>query len=246
MREIGRLRADVLASQALAYLALAGYVAAVYAAVAVGIGSVLGRPQPDLALSVAATAVVAVTFERARGAARRLAGRLVYGRRTTPYQAVARLSRQAAVAYATDEVLPTMAKVLADGLGAARARVWLRVGGTFRLAATWPDVPGGPVTVSLAPGELPGVAGGDHAVAVRHQGELLGALAVAKPAGDRLTPVEQRLLGHLAAQAGLALRNVRLTAELEERVAESAAQGAALRASRARVVAAQDAERRRL
>ena len=246
MRENGRLRADVLASQALAYLALAGYVAAVYAAVVVGIGAVLGRGQPDLALSVAATAIVAVTFEPARDAAWRLASRVIYRRRTTPYQALSRLAKRAGAAYATDEVLPMMAKVLADGLGAARCQVWLRVGETFRLAATWPDVPAGSQRLSLAAGELPGVAGGDHAVAVRHQGELLGALAVAKPAGDRLTPVEQRLLGHLAAQAGLTLRNVRLAAELEERVVESEAQAAALRASRARIVAAQDAERRRL
>jgi signal transduction histidine kinase len=100
--------------------------------------------------------------------------------------------------------------------------------------------------VSLVAGELPGIAGGDQVVVVRHQGEVLGALAVAKPAGDRLTPVERRLLGDLAAQAALALRNVRLTAELEQRVAESAAQATVLRASRARIVAAQDAERRRL
>jgi signal transduction histidine kinase len=246
MRENGRLRADVLASQALAWLVLAGYVAAVYAAVVVGVGAVLGRGQPDLALSVAATAIVAVTFERARDGAWRLASRLVYGRRTTPYQALSRLSKQAAAAYATDEVLPTMAKILAGGLGAAHSRVWLRVGETFRLAASWPEAPTGPERVSLVAGELPGIAGGDQVVVVRHQGEVLGALAVAKPAGDRLTPVERRLLGDLAAQAALALRNVRLTAELEQRVAESAAQATVLRASRARIVAAQDAERRRL
>jgi signal transduction histidine kinase len=246
MRENRRLRAHALANQALAWLVLAGYVGAVYVVVVVGVGTVLGRELPDLALSVAATTIVAVTFERARDAGRRLASRLVYGQRATPYETLSRLSKQAAGAYATDEVLPTMAKVLADGLGATRAQVWLRVEETVRLAASWPDAPAGVEQLPLVGGELPAISAVDHVMEVRDQGELLGALAVAKPAGDPLTPVEHRLLADLAAQAGLALCNVRLTAELEQRVAESSTQALELRASRARIVAAQDAERRRL
>src|SRR5207253_3048473 len=79
----------------------------------------------------------------------------------------------------------------------------------------------------------------DRAVAVRHQGDLLGALTVAKRQGESLTPVEDKLLDDLAAQAGLVLKNVGLTAELLARLEE-------LRASRQRLVAAQDDERRRL
>jgi signal transduction histidine kinase len=60
----------------------------------------------------------------------------------------------------------------------------------------------------------------------------LGALAVAKAAGDPVSPVEDKLVTDLAAQAGLVLRNVRLIEDL--------------RASRQRIVAAQDEERRRL
>jgi signal transduction histidine kinase len=81
--------------------------------------------------------------------------------------------------------------------------------------------------------------GADRMVAVRHQGELLGALSLNKRAGEALTPVEDSLLAHLAAQAGLVLRNVGLTADLQVRLAE-------LRASRKRLVSAQDEERRRL
>jgi signal transduction histidine kinase len=246
MRKGRRIRADVLASRALLALTLAGFVAVVYATVVVGIGAALGRPQPDLALSVAATAIVAVTFERVREAGQRLAGRLVYGERATPYQALSRLTEQAAGTYATAEVPPRMARVLADGIGAARAQVWLRVEDTLRLSASWPEVATAAQQVALAAGDLPGIPGADHVVAVRHHGELLGALAVTMPVGDPLTPVERGLLGDLAVQAGLALRNVRLTTELEQRVAETSARAAELRASRARVVAAQDAERRRL
>jgi signal transduction histidine kinase len=74
---------------------------------------------------------------------------------------------------------------------------------------------------------------------VRHQGELLGALSVSKRKGESLTPIEEKLLEDLAHQAGLVLKNVGLTADLQRRLEE-------LRASRQRLVAAQDQERRRL
>jgi hypothetical protein len=50
------------------------------------------------------------------------------------------------------------------------------------------------------------------------------ALAVTKRAGDPISPAEERLLNDLAAQASLAMRNVRLAAELRARVEEVSAQ----------------------
>ena len=73
---------------------------------------------------------------------------------------------------------------------------------------------------------------GEHAAEVRHQGELLGALSVRMPANDPMNPTREKLVADLAAQAGLVLRNVRLIEEL--------------RASRQRLVAAQDEERRKI
>jgi len=70
------------------------------------------------------------------------------------------------------------------------------------------------------------------AVPVRHQGELLGALAITKSAADPVSPSDEKLVADLASQAGLVLRNVRLIEEL--------------RASRQRLVAAQDEERRKI
>jgi signal transduction histidine kinase len=75
--------------------------------------------------------------------------------------------------------------------------------------------------------------------AVRHGDELLGALALRKPPNEPLSVTESRLLEDLAAQAGLVLRNVRLTADLQANVEE-------LRASRRRLVDAQDEERRKI
>jgi signal transduction histidine kinase len=79
--------------------------------------------------------------------------------------------------------------------------------------------------------ELPALPVGT-AFEVRDQGELLGALTVEMPANDPMNPVREKLGHDLASQAGLVLRNVRLIEEL--------------RASRQRLVAAQDEERRKI
>jgi signal transduction histidine kinase len=134
-----------------------------------------------------------------------------------------------------------MARVLAEGTGAEQATVWLRSGSELRAAAAWP-VPEEAIEkreMQVVGQELLPIAGADRAVAVQHQGELLGALTVTKRAGESMTPIETKLLADLAHQAGLVLKNVGLTAELLQRLEE-------LRASRQRLVAAQDEERRRL
>jgi signal transduction histidine kinase len=81
---------------------------------------------------------------------------------------------------------------------------------------------------------------------VRHRGELLGALSINKRPGEALTPVEEKLLTDLAAQAGLVIRNVRLTVELKARLRESSARAAELRAARQRLVAAGNVARSQL
>jgi signal transduction histidine kinase len=82
-------------------------------------------------------------------------------------------------------------------------------------------------------------AAGEQLALVRHQGDLLGALSVLRRGDEPFTPAQDKLLSELAAQAGLVLRNVRLTAELAARLAD-------LSASRQRIVTAQDQERLRI
>ena len=233
---------DVVISRTLVYGALAAFITSVYVGIVVGIGTLVGSGgKPNLVLSIVATAVVAVAFQPVREWLQKFANQLVYGNRATPYEVLSEFSERVAESYAADDVLPRMARVLAEGTGAARAQVWLRSGASLRAAAAWPSVSGdapigGPVPVT---GQLLPHLPADQAVPVRHQGELLGALTVTKRAGESLTPVEGKLLADLAAQAGLVLKNVGLTAELLQRLDE-------LRASRQRLVAAQDEERRRL
>jgi signal transduction histidine kinase len=227
---------DVVLSRALVYGALAAFITAVYVGIVVGIGTLIGsRGQANLGLSIAATAVVAVAFQPVRERIERVANRLVFGARATPYEVLAEFSHRVAGAYADEEVLGRLARVLGEGTGAASASVWIRGDGHQVVAATWP---------ALAP-PLPADAA-DRVATVRHQGEDLGELAIKKRAGEPMTPVEENLLTDLAAQAGQVLRNVRLTADLQARLEQISAQAADLRESRQRIVAAQDAERRRL
>jgi len=115
--------------------------------------------------------------------------------------------------------------------------VWLRVGDELRLAASWPEQDTKPAGRRLESGEPPPMPDTAAAVPVQYQGELLGMLAVMKR--EDITPTETRLVNDLAHEAGLALKNERLTAELSQRLEE-------LTVSRQRLVTAQDTERRRI
>jgi signal transduction histidine kinase len=120
-----------------------------------------------------------------------------------------------------------MARVLGEGTGAEEAVVWLRVGDSLRPTAVWPaDV--------AAPTAPP-----PDAVDVVHHGDVLGAVSVRMPANDPMNPTKAKLVDDLAAQAGLVLMNVGLTAELRTRLND-------LKAAQKRLVSAQDHERRHL
>ncbi|MGD0196233.1 MAG: histidine kinase [Candidatus Dormibacteria bacterium] len=231
---------DFIISRALIYGALAVLITAVYVGIAVGIGTLVGSGgKPNLGLSILATAIVAVGFQPVRERIQKVANRLVYGQRATPYEVLSEFSGRVAETYAADEVLPRMAQVLQEGTAAASATVWLRVNAELRAAATYPDAPDGHPSLPMSNGTLPELPEATHTVEVVHQGELLGALSVTKRRGDGLTPIEEKLVDDLAHQAGLVLKNVGLSADLQARLHE-------LRASRQRLVSAQDMERRRL
>jgi signal transduction histidine kinase len=237
---------DVVINRAIVFGALAVFIGGVYVAVVVLLGGAIGATTTNPALSIAATAAVAVLFEPVRARVQRVANRLVYGERATPYEVLSRFSDRIGGTYATEDVLPRTARILAEGTGAERVDVWLRVGDTLQPGASWPAEGARAQTVDLDGGALPAFPGTDAAVAVREREELLGAVTVTKPAGETMTPAETELLTGLASQAGLVLSNVRLTAELRSRLDEIARRSEELRASRQRIVTTQDTERRRL
>jgi signal transduction histidine kinase len=243
---------DLVVSRALVYGVLAALITAAYLGLVVGVGAIVGigafsGSGEDVLLSLLATVGIALAFQPLRERARRLANRVVYGNRATPYEVLSGLSERMAGTYATEDLLPEMVRILGEGTGATKAEAWLRVGEDLRRAAVWPeDADDVPEPHSILNGELPSLPNAERAVAVRHQEEVLGALTVTKPASEPLTSIEEKLLADLASQAGLVLRNARLTAELRQRLEQITVQANELRASRQRLVKAQDEERRRL
>ena len=234
---------DRVISRALLYGILAGFVTAVYVGVVVGVGRVVGDQGADrgnLGLSILATGIVALAFEPVKERVNRLVNRLVYGKRATPYEVLSEFCEKVADTVATEDLLSRLARILAEGTGAQKADVWLVIGDEARPAASWPVTDGSaPAALPVVNGQLPPMGGVSAVVPVRHHGELLGALAVTKPGRESLSPTEEKLVSDVGAQAGLVLRNGRLTAELMARLEE-------LKASRLRLVAAQDEERRRM
>jgi signal transduction histidine kinase len=221
---------DIVINRAVVYGTLAVFITLVYVGLVVGIGTLVGNSHSPL-LSAVAAAVVAVAFQPVRLWARRLANRVVYGSRATPYEVLSDFAERIAGTYAAEGVLPQMAQIVAAGTGAERTVVWLRVGDELRAEASSGDAPA-TTSIRIDGPTMPAMPDGEFAAPVTDQGELLGAVSVRMPRAEPLSEAGERLIGDVAAQAGLVLSNARLIEEL--------------RASRQRLVAAQDEERRKL
>ncbi len=235
----GLYQIDVIINRAVQYGLLSAALTGVYAGIVLGIGTLAGYAGGPV-LTIAAAVTIAVLFQPVRQRARLIANRLVYGQRATPYQVLADFAEDMAGQLDFDTALDRMASILAGATGAVRVEVWVRVGAQLRPQVIWPRGSAPPAAVPLAgDAELPTFELATRAVAVRHGDELLGALTLQKPRNEPVTAAEDKLLTHLASQAGLVLRNVRLTAELQATIDD-------LRASRRRLVKAQDEERQRI
>jgi signal transduction histidine kinase len=236
----GLYEIDVIINRTVVYGLLGAAVTAVYGLVVLGIGSLIGYGVGNPVLTTAAALAIALLFQPLRRQAQRVANRVVYGERATPYQVLSDFAENMAGTLGLDQMMDRMASVLALGTGATRVDVWVRVGAELRPAAAWPHDSAVPDAVALDQGgALPSFDGVTRAIAVRQGDELLGALTLHKPKNEPLSVAEDKLLQDLASQGGLVLRNVRLTTELRSTIDE-------LRASRRRLVEAQDAERRKI
>ena len=221
----------VVIRRTLLYGLLAAFITLTYVAVVVGLGRLVGAgSSEDLPLSIAATALVAIAFQPVRSRLERFANRLVYGTVTSPYDLMAGMSRRIASAMTPDQTLAELAEVTAHGLRSRAARVQLfGAGEAAPQEATWPAFEPAvdpPPTFPISR-------------TVIHGGEAVGEIAVEPRADDPPGPAELAMLDDLASHAGVALRNLRLTGELQQKLVE-------LRASRQRLVEAQNEERRRM
>ena len=217
---------DVVVRKTLVAGLVAAAFTAIYALVVVAAGAVTGRSGSS-GLTFAAAALAAVAFQPLRAKAGLLADRLVYGKRATPYEVLSDFAGRIAGTSSTEDVLPQMARMIAEATGAERAEVWLRQSGSEHLEAAWPAAPASELQPRGAEPD-----GRTRAFAVDHRGERLGSLRVTCSLREPLTPAGERLVRDVAAQAGLVLRNVALIEDL--------------RASRQRLVTAADEARRGL
>jgi signal transduction histidine kinase len=222
---------DLFVSRALLSVGLAAFIGLVYVTVVVVVGQVIGSGG-STGLKVVATAIVALAFEPVRERLGRVANRLVYGERATPYEVMAQTGDRLAGAISVDEILPDIAEATVRGTGAVAGQVTAFLPGGGSTTVEWPAAG----TATSFPIVVP----------VSYCDEEVGRISLATVHGERLRPEAEELLAALAAQAGIAVNNARLTIELEARLREISAQADELRASRQRIVAARHAQRQRV
>jgi signal transduction histidine kinase len=260
---------DRLLVHAIALVGLAGLVAGVYFAIVLGLGR---RPTGDegtlLVAAMAAAAVVALVYAATRERLTRFASRLVYGERPPPSDVLRAFGGRMTRALPLEEFLLQLAELLHRTLALTAAEVWTASAGM--LERTGSDPERGRATLSITPPEeavlaragvcgpawlqvwLPELLAGREGAELRiapivHSGELFGLIvAERQPDGEPFDDDEESALADLARQVGLMLRNVRLDSALQASLDELRRRAEELRASRARVVAAADAERRRI
>jgi signal transduction histidine kinase len=262
-------RADRLLVHTVSVAGLTGVVVAVYLVIVLGLGRVPNDSERHLlVLSMVAAAVSVALYLPARRRLAEVANRLVYGERQAPDEVLSTFGSRLSRAIPMDELLLQLAESLKKTMALACAEVW--TGTPERLERTTSVPDRGSAVLQLTPAEQPvvaraGVSGNAWAevwvptllhgredrqlriAPVAHSGELLGLIIVERPGnGDPFTEEDERVLTELARQVGLALHNVQLDSALQASLDEVRRQAEELRASRARLVAAADAERRKI
>ena len=222
-------------NRTLIYALLAGAIGAAYVYGVANVDARFGLDSDWLAPpQVAAAGLIALVFHPVRVGLSALADRIVYGRRLRPEEAVARVAALGGATALGAASLRDLARVVATGLGTGSAAVRLRLSDGDDVVCAWPASaePAWPTDAISLP--------------VSYRGEVVGALEL--PAGPGRGPARRRraLRDELVASAGVVLHNAALDIELEHQLRAAGWRAAEIRASRWRIVAAQDSERREL
>ncbi|MGB8362893.1 MAG: hypothetical protein WCE80_15950, partial [Acidimicrobiia bacterium] len=152
---------DVVISKTLVYGALAIFIGTVYVGIVVGLGYLIGaHDEPNPWLGLLATVIIAIVFQPLRRALQKLANRIVYGRRATPYEVLSSFAQR--ISSVDPKVLEDAARSLAEGTTADSAAIWVIRGETSQRMASWPETP------DTSPGAT------DVSAPVIHAGERLG------------------------------------------------------------------------
>ena len=225
---------DRLILRSAVYLTLWAAIGVLYVGVALALGVAVSGRGP-VAAGVVVTIAGTVVFQPARRFLDRLADRWAYGRRPSGYELASGFGAASSATGGPDDLAASLAEIVRRGLALAWAKVIFEPAGG-----------GGSVVAEAPAGCLIGGEAPHLSVPVVHGGVTVGRIECG-PALDSRRPSERRaLLDLLAQEAGLAVHNVFLAQALTEQVQTVDAQAAELAASRARIVLAGDAERRRV
>ncbi|MGZ4773320.1 MAG: histidine kinase, partial [Ilumatobacteraceae bacterium] len=227
-----------------------------------------GSERSLLLLSMLAAAGAALAYQPARAWLTERANRVVYGERVSPDEALRTWGMRLTRAIPLDELLLQLAETLRKSMQLRSAQIWAGAGGHYEVAAMVPHRQVGPYSVGdkeravvsragvsggtwldiWLPGFVaPGSTASTRVAPIAHSGELLGLIACERAADAApFTDDDDRVLTELARQVGLALHNVQLDTALQASLDELRQTNDELRASRVRIVAAGDAERRKL
>jgi signal transduction histidine kinase len=265
----GRQSIDRVLVATISLAGLTAVVGGVYIAIVLGLGRVPHQQERTLlVLSMAAAAVAALLYIPTHARLRAFATRLVYGERQAPDDVIRNFGSRLSRAVPLDELLLQMVESLRKTLRLTSAEVWRASGGALERSVSDPEHPEAKLTLNEqeeATVARAGVSGPAWAriwlpklmderddafvrvAPVSHSGELLGLIVVERrDETDTFGQEDERVLADLARQVALTLHNVRLDSALQESLDEVRRQAQALQASRARIVAAGDAERRRI
>jgi signal transduction histidine kinase len=249
--------------------ALSAIVAGVYALVVLGIGRVpTAREWTLIGFSALAAAAAALVYAPLQQRLDAFSDRLLHREQASAADLVRSFGGHAGHGLPAEDLLLALAESLRSTLTLSSAQIWTSSGGILELAAA--DPPAATTTLILdgaeeaaaaragvvgrtwlglwLPALLRGLADGPLRMAAMTQArELVGLIVVAREAGQpELGPDDDEVLILLARQAALAVHDLRLGSALEASMDELRRQAAELRESRARVVTAADAERRRI
>jgi signal transduction histidine kinase len=206
------------------YGALWALIAGGYVLVAAAFGIAIGQRLP-LAMAVVLAIGATLLFQPGRRWLERLADRSVFGPRLSGYELISRLGVRLQANAAAEDVAGSVAASVRTGLGATWVRVAL-------------DKP--PSTPVASAGDVPnGVVVPDLSAPLVQGDQVIGVIECGPKMEGTYEPSDQELLSTLGRQAALAIHNSLLSAQLSDRLEE-------LAASRARLVQAEDAGRRRL
>jgi signal transduction histidine kinase len=262
-------RVDRLLTHTVAIAGLTMLVLVIYIVVVLGLGRTpSGGERTLLLLSMLAAGIAALLYLPARRWLTERANRLVYGERVAPDETLRTFGQRLTRSIPLDELMLQLAENLRKSMVLESAEVWTGKDGRYERTAGVPHRQVAPITIG--PKELPviaraGVSGGTwldiwlpqlvgptgsstmRVAPVAHAGLLLGFIVVSrKPDGEPFTETEDTVLTEIARQIGLALHNVQLDTALQASLDELRVRNQELQESRARIVAAGDAERRKL